>query len=302
MSTGRMSTAGPFGMVPTRAVWDRRLSSGLLRMLAGLTVHANHNRVVIAGQAMLAEELGVSQQAVSKAITRLCDLGYVESVRRGFPARNYYRILFDQPPIIAPRPRSNRAGTPVTTSEVVTARSNMPSTPVTTSEVVPVTTTEVVTAPYREQNDLTDTLAPAAREGGSKEPQDAAGSPPLTPADAGYGWLARDPLYVRAVSLMPAPITAREIGRWGRAIAELRDCGVTPDALTRAARAFQAQWPRARLTITGLSANFSLLGGTPHGIHERSPEEIAARAAADEAASLARRDAKAGLVDLFRIG
>jgi DNA-binding Lrp family transcriptional regulator len=90
-------------------------------------------------QATLAERLRITQQAVSKSIKQLADLGYIEiheqKDARGMRSNSRYRLHLDhfpsQPDVVTSQPEVVIA----TTSEVV---------PVTTSEVVSATTSEVV--------------------------------------------------------------------------------------------------------------------------------------------------------------
>lgn len=121
-----------WGMVPTRAILDPELPDRTLRILAAIATHINRNRVCDPKQETLAREFKVTQQAISKHLRILEERGYLESTRVGFPGRNVYRIIMDQPDIPQSQP-----------PEVVTERDShnpqrlLQSQP---PEVVPVTT------------------------------------------------------------------------------------------------------------------------------------------------------------------
>lgn len=128
---------GFWGAVATRAIFDPTLSDRSVRILAALATFADKNRVCDPRQADLAVEFGVTRQAIAKQIHELVVRGYVKVERGGFPARNVYRLILDQPDM------------PVATSRVATGRADATSRVATkaTSEVAQDATSEVASVP-----------------------------------------------------------------------------------------------------------------------------------------------------------
>lgn len=121
------------------AVDDPRLGHAAFRVLAALGTYSDPQGWCFPKQATLAERLRITQQAVSKSIKQLAELGYIEiheqKDARGMRSNSRYRLHLDhfpsQPDVVTSQPDVVIA----TTSEVV---------PVTTPEVVSATTPEVV--------------------------------------------------------------------------------------------------------------------------------------------------------------
>lgn len=84
-------------VLPFRAVADKNLTDGGLRVLAAVCSYCNRAGITWVSQAKVASDLRVSQQAISKHVKLLVSLGYVEIVRKGFRGErsNTIRVIFD---------------------------------------------------------------------------------------------------------------------------------------------------------------------------------------------------------------
>lgn len=84
-------------VLPIRAVFDKRMSHGALQALAALCAYCNRAGITWVSQTRLAQELGISQQAVAKQFKQLRELGYLETVRKGFKGErtDTLRVIFD---------------------------------------------------------------------------------------------------------------------------------------------------------------------------------------------------------------
>lgn len=84
-------------MIPFRAVFDKKLSHGALQALAALCAYCNRAGVTWVSQGRIAQDLGITQQAVAKQYKQLKDNGYLEIVRRGFRGQrsDTLRVVFD---------------------------------------------------------------------------------------------------------------------------------------------------------------------------------------------------------------
>ena len=84
-------------VVPIRALKDRQLGDASLRALALLCSYCNRAGITWVGQKKLAEDAGMSQQAISKHIAKLIQAGYVEVLKKGFRGEraNTWRVIFD---------------------------------------------------------------------------------------------------------------------------------------------------------------------------------------------------------------
>lgn len=84
-------------VLPIRAVTDKRLTDGQFRALALLCSFCNRAGITWVSQKRLAADLQVSQQAISKHMRALTQLGYIEVTRRGFRGEkpNTTRVIFD---------------------------------------------------------------------------------------------------------------------------------------------------------------------------------------------------------------
>lgn len=84
-------------VVPIRAIADKTVTDGMFRVLAALSSYCNRAGITWVSQGKLAKDMDMSQQAISKHITKLKAAGYVEVVRKGFRAErpDTTRVIFD---------------------------------------------------------------------------------------------------------------------------------------------------------------------------------------------------------------
>jgi len=84
-------------IVPIRAIADKQVTDGMFRVLAALASYCNRAGITWVSQGKLAKDMGMSQQGISKQITKLKAAGYVEVVRKGFRAErpDTTRVIFD---------------------------------------------------------------------------------------------------------------------------------------------------------------------------------------------------------------
>ena len=84
-------------VIPIRACTDRRLSEGMMRALILICSYCNRAGITWVGQAKLAEQLKVSQQAISKQVVKLTKLGYLEVIWKAKPGErmNTWRVIYD---------------------------------------------------------------------------------------------------------------------------------------------------------------------------------------------------------------
>lgn len=85
-------------VLPIRAGKDQRLHGSTLRTLIVLCSYVNRAGLTWVSQAKLAEDLGVSRQAVQKQLALLQTTGYVQVVKKGFRGEysNTLRVIFDE--------------------------------------------------------------------------------------------------------------------------------------------------------------------------------------------------------------
>lgn len=86
-----------FAIVPMRALSDQRLHHQTVRVLALVCSYANRAGLTWVGQARIAEHLGVTKQAVNKAMSQLKAMGYLEIVSKGFRGEraDTLRVIYD---------------------------------------------------------------------------------------------------------------------------------------------------------------------------------------------------------------
>jgi hypothetical protein len=84
-------------ILPIRAVFDKQMTHGALQALAALCAYCNRAGITWVSQTRLASDLGISQQAVAKQFKQLRELGYLETVRKGFKGErtDTLRVVFD---------------------------------------------------------------------------------------------------------------------------------------------------------------------------------------------------------------
>lgn len=86
-----------FAIVPMRALSDQRLHHQTVRVLALVCSYCNRAGLTWVGQQRIAEHLGVSKQAVNKAMSQLKAMGYLEIVSKGFRGEkaDTLRVIYD---------------------------------------------------------------------------------------------------------------------------------------------------------------------------------------------------------------
>lgn len=84
-------------VLPFRAVADKQLTDGALRVLAAICSYCNRAGITWVSQAKVASDLGISRQAITNQMAQLRRLGYVEIVKKGFRGErsNTIRVIFD---------------------------------------------------------------------------------------------------------------------------------------------------------------------------------------------------------------
>jgi DNA-binding Lrp family transcriptional regulator len=148
------SHPGAFAIVQAAAIDDTRMGSSALRMLLALGIYRDTAGWCWPKQRQLAERLGISQQAVSKALRDLASMGYIEMHDQyndvtGARMSSRYRIVMEyvlpieyqrtpQPDVVTPQLHVVAP----TTSEVVAP---------TTSEVVAINNPELTTQSNEEK-------------------------------------------------------------------------------------------------------------------------------------------------------
>lgn len=83
-------SAGGFTQVPNFILKNSDLSSNAKVAYSLLLSYAWHNDRVFPGQERMAQDMGMSQQSVSRAIVELERVGYLEIQRRGLGLTNIY--------------------------------------------------------------------------------------------------------------------------------------------------------------------------------------------------------------------
>jgi len=85
-------------VMPFKAIFDERLNHGTLRTLSAIAAFSNRAGITWVSQVRISKDLKISQQAVSKQVTQLKALGYIEVVKKGFhgKATDTIRIIFDE--------------------------------------------------------------------------------------------------------------------------------------------------------------------------------------------------------------
>lgn len=84
-------------IIPIRAAADRSLTEGMLRTLLLIASYTNRAGITWVGQARLAQDLGVTRQAITRQVGKLVKAGYLEVVSKGFRGEraNSIRLIFD---------------------------------------------------------------------------------------------------------------------------------------------------------------------------------------------------------------
>ena len=84
-------------VLPFKAVFDKELGAAGVAVLAGLCAFCNRAGITWVSQRRLAGDLGISQQAVSRQVSKLKKLGYIEVLRKGYSGARHetVRVIFD---------------------------------------------------------------------------------------------------------------------------------------------------------------------------------------------------------------
>ena len=84
-------------VLPFKAVFDKDLGAAGVAVLAGLCAFCNRAGITWVSQRRLARDLGISQPAISRQVSKLKKLGYIEVLRKGYAgAKNEtIRVIFD---------------------------------------------------------------------------------------------------------------------------------------------------------------------------------------------------------------
>ncbi len=85
-------------VVPIRAATDKTLTEGMLRTLLLVASYCNRAGITWVGQARLAQDLGVSRQAITRQVGKLVKAGYLEVISKGWRGErsNSIRLIFDK--------------------------------------------------------------------------------------------------------------------------------------------------------------------------------------------------------------
>jgi len=85
-------------VVPIRAATDKTLTEGMLRTLLLVASYCNRAGITWVGQARLAQDLGVSRQAITRQVGKLVKAGYLEVISKGWRGKrsNSIRLIFDK--------------------------------------------------------------------------------------------------------------------------------------------------------------------------------------------------------------
>lgn len=153
----RSSRSGTFAMVHAAVIDDRRVGAAELRMLVALGTYADAEGWCWPKQKQLADRLGITRQAVSKALRDLSEHGYIEihlqhDEATGSQIASRYRVRLDfvLPEECRRTPQPDIAGG----QRQIAPPRNVSFTPPATPEVAPPATPEV--AAIEEQTNTTD--------------------------------------------------------------------------------------------------------------------------------------------------
>lgn len=153
----RSSRSGTFAMVHAAVIDDHRVGAAELRMLVALGTYADADGWCWPKQKQLADRLGITRQAVSKALRDLSEDGYIEihlqhDEATGSQIASRYRVRLDftLPPECRRTPQPDIAGG----QRQIAPPRNVSDTPPATPEVAPPATPEV--AAIEEQTNTTN--------------------------------------------------------------------------------------------------------------------------------------------------
>lgn len=90
--------ARKLAVVPFKAIKDKNLTDGAMRVLALVCAYCNRAGLTWVSQARLAKDMQVSRQAISNQFKQLRDQGYIEIVKKGWRGErcNTVRVIYDK--------------------------------------------------------------------------------------------------------------------------------------------------------------------------------------------------------------
>lgn len=85
-------------VIPLKAIMDKSLSLGALRVLCMVCAYANRSGITWVGQQRLAQDLGVSRRTITAQMTKLREKGYVHRLRKGAKESHTstMRVVYDK--------------------------------------------------------------------------------------------------------------------------------------------------------------------------------------------------------------
>jgi len=86
-----------FILSPIRALSDRRMTDGAFRILSLVCSYCDKEGITWVSQQLLADDMGISRQAITKQIMQLRKLGYVKTIKKGHRNihSNTLQVIFD---------------------------------------------------------------------------------------------------------------------------------------------------------------------------------------------------------------
>ncbi len=113
--------SGSFSIIPSAAVFDRRLSHADVRVLAALGAHADKNRRCWPAISTIAHEANMSNRHARTSLRNLESIGYIETENRPgqsskyrIPRNQAAGVVEPDPGTRLPGPRNHTAGDPGT--------------------------------------------------------------------------------------------------------------------------------------------------------------------------------------------
>jgi len=86
-----------FILSPIRALSDSRMTDGAFRILSLVCSYCDKEGITWVSQQSLADDMGISRQAITKQIMQLRKLGYVQTIKKGHRNvhSNTLQVIFD---------------------------------------------------------------------------------------------------------------------------------------------------------------------------------------------------------------
>lgn len=94
----RLPDQRKIAVIPLRALRDKTLWNGAIRVLGLVCSYANRAGITWVSQDRLAEELGITRSGVTHYITHLRNKGYIERIKKGKKLRftSTMRVIYDE--------------------------------------------------------------------------------------------------------------------------------------------------------------------------------------------------------------